>query len=188
MFTANLTIDRQRRGLNGGEVMTLRFMSGDAHTFQVNGQTFTANATRYVITDRSDVFSSSGVFNPSVRIQYLLLLDSPYGVTEGQGWYDTGSYAIFVVNPLETSSGFSQILGVTYSFDHWVDEHGNKVSSGPLVMDSPRSLRAVWNSRLSDLRPFLLVGFAAALVLILGFRRRRVQRHQSTEPDESTLE
>lgn len=188
MFTANLTIDRQRRGLNGGEVMTLRFMSGDAHTFQVNGQTFTANATRYVITDRSDVFSSSGVFNPSVRIQYLLLLDSPYGVTEGQGWYDTGSYAIFVVNPLETSSGFSQILGVTYSFDHWVDEHGNKVSSGPLVMDSPRSLRAVWNSRLSDLRPFLLVGFAAALVLILGFRRRRVQRHQSTEPNESTLE
>jgi len=188
MFTANLTIDRQRRGLNGEEVMTLRFMSGDAHTFQVNGQTFTANATRYVITDRSDVFSSSGVFNPSVRIQYLLLLDSPYGVTEGQGWYDTGSYATFVVNPLETSSGFSQILGVTYSFDHWVDEQGNKVSSGPLVMDSPHSLRAVWNSRLSDLRPFLLVGIAAALVLILGFRRRRARRHQSRDLNSSMLE
>jgi len=141
-----------------------------------------------VIADKSALFSSSGAFEPIVQIQYSLSLDSPYGMTNGQGWYDAGNYAIFAVNPLETSSGLSQILGVTYSFDHWVDEHGNRVSSESLVMDSPHSLRAIWSPRLSDWRPPMLIAFAVALAFILAFSRRRVQRHRGAGLSESKLE
>jgi len=184
-FAASLTVDGQPYELNGAEVVTLRFASGYAHTFRVSGQTFTANATRYVIADRSDVFSSSGAFEPTMQIQYLLSLDSPYGTTGGQGWYDAGEYATFTVSPEETSNGLTQILGVTYSFDHWVDERGNRVSLEPLAMDSPHSLKAIWSARLSDLRVPLLIALGASLALVLGYRRQRERRSRSAELNES---
>jgi len=180
-FTVGLTIDGETRAtLRGEEVLTLRFLSGGIHTFHVNGQSFTANETRYVIAEDDATFSSNGVFTPNVQVQYLLSLLSPLGQVEGEGWHDAGTCANFTVNPPATSRGFAQLLGVTFFLDHWVDEHENKLSSGSILMDSPHSLRATWIARLTDWRPILLlVALVAALILIIELATRNRGTQQS---------
>lgn len=179
-FTVSLTVDAGTRAtLRGEEVLTLRFLSGDIHTFYVHGQSFTANDTRYVIAESDATFSSNGVFRPNVQVQYLLSLVSPLGQVEGDGWYDAGTHANFRVNPPATSGGFAQLLGVTFFFDHWVDEHENRLSSGLILMDSPHSLKATWRARLTDWRPILLlVALVAVIVLVteLATRDRRTSQ------------
>jgi hypothetical protein len=142
----------------------------------VRGETFTANTTRYVVNQYGAVFSANGVFKPRVQVQYLLSLESPLGQTYGEGWYDAGSYANFTVRPSEISTGVGRLLGLTFFFDHWVDEHGNKVLPGSLQMDSSHALRASWNARLTDWRPVLiLVILIVAVILAVELRRRRLQ-------------
>jgi subtilisin family serine protease len=174
-FTLNLAVDGQPlESLQGGEVRTIRFRLGTEHSFQVNGETFTANTTRYVVAQYEATFSSSDAFKPTVQVQYLLSLESPLGQTEGAGWYDKGSYANFTVRPTESSKGLMQLLGVGFFFDHWVDEHGNGVASGSLRMDSSHTLGASWEARIVDWRPALtLVVLVAAALLAVESRRRK---------------
>jgi len=182
-FTVDLAVDGQPRGLlQGGKVQSLRFLAGSEHSFQVTGETFTANTTRYVLAPYGEAFSANGAFKPTLRVQYLLTLESPLGRTEGGGWYDAGSHANFTVRPTEISKGFPQILGVAFFFDHWVDEHGNRVASGSLRMDSSHALRASWGARLADWRPvLLLVVLIVAAALVLESRRRKPRKGQGPE-------
>ena len=157
--------------------MTLRFLSSSAHSFRVTGETFTANSTRYVVPQYGAVFSANGVFKPRVQVQYLLSLESPVGQTYGGGWYDAGSYANFTVRPSGILNGIGRVLGLTFFFDRWIDEHGNKVLSGSLRMDSPHALRASWNARLTDWRPILiLVILIVAVILAVESRLRRLPK------------
>jgi subtilisin family serine protease len=173
-FAVDLAIDGQPlEALQGGKVQTLRFASGSEHSFQVTGETFNANTTRYVVPQYEATFSSSGAFKPMVRVQYLLSLESQFGVTEGAGWYDRGSYANFAVRPTEISKGFPQLLGVGFFFDHWIDDHGNRVASGSLRMDSSHALRASWDIRLVDLRPVLVLVILIVMALLAVKSRRR---------------
>jgi subtilisin family serine protease len=174
-FAVDLAIDGQPvESLQGGEVRTLRFRLGSEHSFQVNSETFTANTTRYVVAQYEATFSSNSAFKPTVQVQYLLSLESPLGQTEGGGWYDKGGYANFTVRPTETSKGLIQLLGVGFFFDHWVDDHGNRVASGSLRMDSSHTLRASWEARIVDWRPALtLVVLVAGALLAVESRRRK---------------
>jgi hypothetical protein len=178
-----LAVDGQPRGLlQGGKVQSLRFLAGSEHSFQVTGETFTANTTCYVLASYGEAFSANGAFKPTVRVQYLLTLESPLGRTEGGGWYDAGSHANFTVRPTEISKGFPRLLGVAFFFDHWIDEHGNRVASGSLRMDSSHALRASWGARLADWRPvLLLVVLIVAAALALESRRRKARKGQGLE-------
>ena len=183
VFAVDLTVDGQTHGLlQGGKILTLRFQSGSQHSFQVTGETFAANATRYIVAQYGAPFSDNGAFKPTVRVQYLLTLESPLGQIDGEGWYDAGSYANFTVRPTEISKGFPRLLGVAFFFDHWIDEHGNRVASGSLRMDSSHALRASWGARLADWRPvLLLVVLIVAAALALESRRRKARKGQGLE-------
>jgi len=178
-FAVNLTAGGEPRWLKGGEVLTLRFLSGNTQTLEVNRQTFGANSTRYLVAEDRATFISNGVFEPRVEVQYLLTLESPLSHAEGEGWYDAGTYANFTVTPLETSRGLSHLLGVTFFFDHWVDEHGDQVPSGSLLMDSPHSLRASWSARLTDWRPILLMGTLLVVLVLVLESRGRLRKQQA---------
>jgi subtilisin family serine protease len=182
-FAVHFAVDGQPYGLlYGGKVLTLRFLSGSHHLFRVTGETFTANTTRYVIAEYGADFYTNAAFKPTVRVQYLLSLESSLGQTDGQGWYDSGSYANFTVRPFEISKGLDQLLGVTLFFDHWIDEHGNRVSSGTLRMDSSHVLRASWSARLTDWRPALiLLILIVAVALLIESRRKRLREEQALD-------
>ncbi len=179
-FAVDLVVDGQHHEpIHGGEAITMRFLSGTTHSFVVADEAFTANSTRYFINQYAAAFSANSVFTPNARVQYLLSLESPVGAAEGGGWYDAGSYANFTVRLPEVLKGFGRLLGVDFSFDHWVDEHGNRVLSGFLRMDSPHTLRASWGVRVADWRPLLaLVTLTLVLALVFESRRRRLQKGQ----------
>jgi len=176
-FYVSLFIDGKFHGLLGGaQILTLRFTTGQVHTFQVSGQIFTANKTRYAVAEDRAAFSANGAFAPDVHVQYLLSLESSHGQVEGEGWYDAGSYPRYAVNPLVTSSGIDQLVGVGFVFDYWIDEQQNKISPGSLVIDSPRRLTAVWKAQLMDLRPAVLLALIAVfLIFVVRHRRQRSQ-------------
>jgi hypothetical protein len=182
-FAVDLAVDGQAlESLQGGKVQTLRFPLGGQHSFQVTGETFTANTTRYVVAKYGAIFSANGAFKPTVRVQYLLSLESPLGRTEGGGWYNADSYANFTATPTEIPKGPAQLLGVALFLDHWIDEHGNRVSSGSLRMDSSHALRASWSARITDWRPALiLVILIVAVALALESRRRRRRKERGLE-------
>ena len=57
-FAVDLAVDGHAlESLRGGEVQTLRFPLGSQHSFQVTGETFTANTTRYVVAQYGAAFS-----------------------------------------------------------------------------------------------------------------------------------
>lgn len=179
-FAFDLSLDGQLYGvLHGGRVLTLRFPFGSSHSFRVTNEILTANMTRYLVTQNSALISANGAFKPKIRVQYLLSLESPLGQTNGEGWYDAGSYANFTVVPSETSGGISRLLGLTFVFDHWIDEYGNRILSGSLRMDSSHVLKASWSARLTDWRPVLtLVISIVAVVITFELMRRRQQEGQ----------
>ncbi len=72
-------------------------------------------------------------------LQYLLTLQSDYGMPQGGGWYDSGSTAQFSVNsPISHGSG-SQYACVGYGGD--VSGSG---SSGQIAMTGPKTVRFRW--------------------------------------------
>ena len=177
-FSVNLIVDGvPHASVRGGQFLTLRFFVGSSHIFEVVNSSFTANSTRYVIAADRAIFTSNGVFEPTVRVQYMLSLKSLLSETQGEGWYDAGSYASFAVSANETSRGLAHLLGITFSFDYWVDERGNRVYSGRILMDSPHTLRAVWRARLADLRPILLLVATMLLLTLIIIELDRRKAH-----------
>jgi hypothetical protein len=122
------------------------------------------------------------MFTPDVRIQYLLSLESPIGETEGRGWYDAGTYAGFAVHPVMVSERISGFLCLSYVFDHWLDEQGNNLSSGTILMDSPHSLTAEWRLEITDWRPIALLASLVTAFLLLEVTRKRSARKKESEP------
>jgi len=181
-FAVALIVNGEPQGfLKGSEVLTLRFPSPEAHTFEVASQSFTANSTRYEVAGGQTTYSSNGIFEPNVRVQYLLSLESSLGSTEGEGWYEAGSYADPTVTPLQASVGFGNLLGISFIFDHWVDEHGNNLPSGVLLMDSPHSLRAQWRATVTDWQLVMVVATPVAMLILFYELRSRRLRTQSSK-------
>jgi hypothetical protein len=141
-----------------------------------------------LISQYAAAFSVNSVFKPRVRVQYLLSLESPVGEVKGDGWYDAGTYANFTVRLPAVLKGFGLLLGVDFFFEHWLDEHGNRLLSGSLRMDSPHMLRAVWGARLADWRPFVAL-LILIVVLMLAFesKQRRLRKNSSAADDELML-
>jgi hypothetical protein len=78
--------------------------------------------------------------------QYYLTVTSPYGITNGEGWYDemTDAYAgldsdVFVVIPNADRFLFSVWGGDAMGSDYW--------QTLPIFMDSPKTAQALWQEQ-----------------------------------------
>lgn len=178
-FAVNFTVDGQAHTpLQGGEVVTIRFQKGDHHTIELTEQTFTANMTRYLVPYTKAIFSRNSIFTPHAQTQYRLLLESPIGETEGEGWYGAGSYAEITVRPAVVTGRMSGFLGFSYVFDCWIDRQGDRYSSGFMLMDSPYSLTAEWRVEITDWRPIVLLTTLVTVFPMLKLRRKRKTRRE----------
>jgi hypothetical protein len=78
------------------------------------------------------------------KTQYYLTVSSAYGVTDGQGWYDSGSPAYATVTPL-TVAGPS---GTQYVFTNWSgDASGTTSPSNAIAMNGPKTATANWKTQ-----------------------------------------
>jgi hypothetical protein len=129
--------------------------------------------TRYVFVDWNDgsedpsrtvVAEEGRLYFAEYKTQYLLTVESERGNPQGGGWYDSGASAAVSVNSTIPMEGIMGILGARYVFASWHDSSDQVQSSGPrltVVVDSPRTLRAVWRE------DYQLVYIIVAAILVL---------------------
>ncbi|RLF12915.1 MAG: hypothetical protein DRJ62_01390 [Thermoprotei archaeon] len=96
----------------------------------------------------------------SYRRQYLLSVDSDYGVVEGAGWYDEGATA-HLHAPREVD------VDVLHKavFEGWSGDVSSKSCDVTLVMDSPKTVKALWSV---TLKLEALAGVVACIAVVVA--------------------
>jgi len=143
---------------------------------------------RYVFTGWTVDGSSAGSSPVSVvlngpravianyKTQYYLAVKSPYGNAQGEGWYDEGTTATFSVEQIHNDGW------IKYVFDKWIGDSSATSSTNTMIMDSPKTVTAIYRSDYTTL--YLIAGSIAAVGVVgavvglkvlpkTGFRRNR---------------
>ena len=126
-------------------------------------------------TSREIDVGNDVTFRVNYRTQYQLSVNSPFGATNGSGWYFAKMIARASVQPTWVfSEGVLGALGVRHVFDHW--EGACQTSAQPecvITMDEPKQVVAVWsNDYTVPIAAVALVGIAAVTVVIWRKRRK----------------
>jgi len=94
------------------------------------------------------------------QTQYLVTINSEYGIALGSGWYDAGSSA-----QASVPSAIDYTNGTRRSFAGWTGDYSGTTNSVSLVVNAPRVLNAQWNTEY--LVTFTVSGLPNATVLKL---------------------
>ncbi len=132
----------------------------------------TRNAFAGWVGDVTDSHASATILmdgpkrlSASWKLQYELRVESAYGSTTGQGWYDAGSTAhLAVVWPNATSSGASFVFG------GWRGGIESDALELDLTMDSPKSVTVNWVAAAgpSSSLPIEVAGASILTLIIAG--------------------
>ncbi|MBS7634645.1 hypothetical protein KEJ34_04000 [Candidatus Bathyarchaeota archaeon] len=78
------------------------------------------------------------------KAQYYLKVESIFGVTNGEGWYDEGAIAYAGLN-----TGLIESDGTRHVFIEWTANSSgtNYVQSNPIIMNAPKTAKAVWKTQ-----------------------------------------
>jgi len=93
--------------------------------------------------------------------QYYLTVQSPQGVTSGQGWYNAGTNA-----PISVSTPPSPMFGVSYVFDGWQGSMQSSSQSTTVLMNGPMTVTAAWHQDSTVL--YATIGAIIAIVAVAG--------------------
>jgi len=95
------------------------------------------------------------------KVQHELTVRSELGDPQGSGWYDEGSVATFsVTSPAN--------LGI-HVFERWTGDSSSTSPQSTVLMNSPKTVTAIWRINYSVLLTILL-GIAGALALAVVLR------------------
>ncbi len=118
------------------------------------------------------------------RTEYLLTVESEYGESEGEGWYDSGSAAtISVTSPVG--------IIVRQVFTVWSGSYSGDTTTASVIIDRPKTVTAKWRTDYLQLYILIIV-----IVLILGglsawfmIRRRKTHKvlSETTQPPASPM-
>ena len=80
-------------------------------------------------------------------MEYKLTIQSPYGNSQGDGWYATGTNASFNVPAQLAYDNATRRI-----FDHWGQDYASNLNQGWIIMNAPKNLQVcVENDRLSKI-------------------------------------
>ncbi|MEM2704020.1 MAG: hypothetical protein QXR45_12760 [Candidatus Bathyarchaeia archaeon] len=136
--------------------ITFTWDIGSNHTFEFKSPLIVnLNQKRYVWISTSGlsvlrngtitVPNEGGIVEASYKTQYYLNVQSSYGVTDGEGWYDEGATAYARLNTGLIDHG----NGTRRAFTHWSgDASGaNYAQSNPIIMNASKTAIAVWKTQ-----------------------------------------
>lgn len=133
---------------------------GDTATFSVTSPSIEETGTRYIAMGFridggylvEDMIGSVPMYdNHTVtfywneRPQYYLTVNSTYGTTHGEDWYNEGASPTFYVTPEIVEED-----GVRHVFQGWEGDYidgANPAGAHQIVMDGPKTVTAVWRDR-----------------------------------------
>jgi len=93
--------------------------------------------------------------------QYYLTVQSPQGVTSGQGWYNAGSNA-----QISVSTPPSPMFGVNWVFDGWQGSMQSSTPSATVVMNGPMTETAAWHQDSTVL--YITIAAIIAIIAVGG--------------------
>jgi predicted nucleic acid-binding Zn ribbon protein len=158
---------------------SLQFDYKSSHTISVMSIVpAMTQGTRYVFVDWNDgskdpsrtvVAEEGRQYLAEYKIQYLLTVDSERGNPQGGGWHDSGASAAVSVDSTVPMQGIMGILGAKYVFAYWHDSKEPGFQSSGLrlsiVVDGPRTLRAVWREDYQSI--YILVAAIVVLASVI---------------------
>jgi hypothetical protein len=104
--------------------------------------------------------------------QFLVTVSTPVGRSSGSGWYGAGTQASLSVSPSTGKApGILGALGVRSSFSHWSGDYSGAGIDSTIVVDSPKTIQAVWSYDYVGLLP--LVGLIAVVTAVAATLSRR---------------
>ncbi len=167
-----------------GPQLPLTFELGSTHRLQVSAMVPGGPGVRYVFLQWSDgskelvrtiTFTTPLSLTAIFQTQYELLVISDFGSPQGQGWYDAGIQATFSITSPQPSPGVLGLLGGKAIFQGWSGNSTATTLTASILMDAPKTVRAIW--MVDNTQPYLiLVGLIAAIavvIVIVAKRRRR---------------
>ncbi|MEM2982983.1 MAG: hypothetical protein QXH17_07450 [Candidatus Bathyarchaeia archaeon] len=167
-LSTNLYVDDQVEGsVKVGLSKRLQFRIGEHHRVRVEFYVNDTQQVRYVCKYYSTVTNASS--DETLRFdylpQYLLTVESPYGRTEGSGWFNKDDTAKFSVAPdAIPMDGLPGFLGAKYKFKGWGGDLRSTLRSSEIRMDSPKKVVALWEADYSS--AYVMGVVIAALVSI----------------------
>jgi len=109
------------------------------------------------------------------RVQFYLKVESPYGQCQGEALYYEGDVATFSVSPIRIR-GVEPFVDVV--FVGWTGASTSKEATATIVMDSDKTVTAVWSKDYGGLYSIsMIVGLAIVISLSFILIRKR-RRHR----------
>jgi len=144
--------------------VSLTWLSGTSHRFDVPLQIDLEDGTRLVFTSWNDGNNSAsrttsigGQYTANYGTQYKLTVQSEYGNPRGSGWYNSGSSASVSVN---TTCGNI----IRHTFEGWTGDYTGQKASAAITMDKSKTIKANWHN--DYLMLYLLI--AAIISVVIG--------------------
>jgi hypothetical protein len=100
---------------------------------------------------RSGFFRVNGPLSitAAYEIQYQLSVNSALGNPQGSGWFNAGANASFQIQPtVMPRTGILGALGLCDRFTEWTGNYNGTDPQVMIVMDSPKTITAVWTTGL----------------------------------------
>jgi hypothetical protein len=167
-----------------------RFNSTTSAEWFVKGSTVQPSAVNLVPVNKAERYALTGwsangspsqstqfVVNTDLNLsaiysrQFLVTIDSTYGVPHGSGWYYDGSSATFWVDPTSiTAPGCTGSLGVKIVLVGWNGDFVGPIGrdgKSTFRVDSPKYVQAVWSVNYTPL--IITVGEVIAPVALVVF-------------------
>jgi hypothetical protein len=143
---------------------------GSSHTLIVNREIYVGEGERYLFTGWSDGDTSPvrtitvegpKSYTAMFKHQYYFRVESDYGVVSGSGWYDEGETVHAKIDRREGPTEFPYVQ----VFQGWGgDAKGNDLVSDPVLMNGPKTAKALWKREVSPYL-YVLIGVLVAIVL-----------------------
>ena len=136
----------------------------------------TSELSRQISLDRDETIGISYVQ------QYLVEVNSPYGQTDGSGWYDANSSALALVQPPVLTSP-------PVIFAHWASQSNQSEVGLLFTVTSPQLVSAVWDTantapppRQTVLDPMVILSTLALIILVILNIRSRPSGRNGRSP------
>jgi hypothetical protein len=139
----------------------LYFSKGTTHLISADAQIQGGPGTRYELAEGGFRVSASSLKMLNYSIQYLLTVNSRYGHTLGEGWYNANATAKIGAPEHVFAGGLLGYLGAEYDLGYLVGDDGGIVSNS-VVMNEPKNVTAVY------ILTFPLETFVVAMVILVA--------------------
>jgi len=134
--------------INGGQTLTLTFSAPNTgHVITVDSyvpNSVLANGTRFYEPDASWAFTAAGSHIFTYTAQYYLTVETSYGTSTGQGWYESGTAVHATINDSNVDEG----QGTREVFSGWSgDASGSGLTTAQIFMTEPKTAIANWKTQ-----------------------------------------